>query len=60
MILMKPCLSRHFANIFRFSSAVSITVDATVGITVKDSQFCPITTVTVAVCVYILIVSDAG
>ena len=68
MILIKPRLSGHFVSIFRFSSTFSVIVDAavgvavsiTVGITIEDSRFCPVTTVTVAVCVYILIVGDAG
>ena len=62
-------MSGYFTNIVRFSDAIRVTVDATVGvtvgvtigitisITVKDGRFCPVA-VTIAVCVYILIVSD--
>ena len=68
LILMKLCLSGRFVSIFRFSSVVSVTVDAAVGvvvgitvsITVEDSWFCPVATVTIAVCVHILIVGDTG
>jgi len=68
LILIKPCLSGYFANTFRFSSAVSVTVDAvvgvavgiTVGIIVEDGWFCLVATVTITVRVHILIVGDAG
>jgi len=70
LILIKPCLSRRFASIVRSSNAISVTVNATVGvvvgvtigitvsITVKDGRLCPIA-VTITVCAYILIISNA-
>jgi hypothetical protein len=50
LILIKLCLSGRFASIFRFSSAV--------GITVEDGRFCPVA-VTVAVRIHILIIGNA-
>ena len=64
LILIKLRLSRRFASTFRFSSAVSVTVNTavgiTVGITVENGRFYPVATVTIAVRVYILIISDTG
>jgi len=71
LILIKPCLSGRFISIIRSSDAISVTVNATVGvavgvtigitvgITVEDGWFCPVA-VTIAVCVHVLIVGNAG
>jgi len=71
LILIKLCLSGRFTSIVRSSDTISITVNATVGvavgvtisitisITVKDGRFCPVA-ITIAVRVYILIVSNTG
>jgi hypothetical protein len=70
LILIKPYLSRRFVSIIRFSNAISVIVDTTIGvavgvtisitigITVKDGQFCPIA-ITVTIYIYILIISNA-
>jgi hypothetical protein len=50
LILIKLYLSGRFVSIFRFSSAI--------GITIKDGRFYPVA-ITVAIYIYILIISNA-
>ena len=71
LILIKPYLSGRFASIVRSSNtisvianatigvAVGVTISITVGITIKDGWFCPVA-ITVAVCIHVLIVGNAG
>ena len=75
LIIIKLYLSGRFASIIRFSNTISVTVNATVGvavgvtmsitvgitvgITIKDGRFYPVA-VTVAIYIYILIISNTG
>ena len=66
---MKLYLSKCFTNIIKFSNAISITANATVGvavgvtisitvgITVKDSWFYPVAVI-IAIYVYIFIINN--
>jgi len=71
LILIKPCLSGRFISIIRSNNAISVIVNATIGVAVgvttgitvsiivKDGWFYPVA-VTIAIHAHILIVSNAG